>query len=883
MFFQPKSVNSDNSKHYKTTMSKLENEIKTRSYHSETNSQSLIGVTYADEFVLLQNNPVTKLFIGAINSPIHKDLSNLLEGYGHTFICDLVGFQSKDLVNPTDSQALCLLTTPLRLAIHCGKMSAVKFILTSLNYDLTSDSSILAMATELSREEESTVDYKECSRSFSDAGLESVRTNKNEGVPGLSILLELLKCKNINPNGVGGTHTQSPIYYAINNKNTNTINILLDLDIDFAQKLPVGISLLEFCIFNKYPNTFIKKILSHKNFSLSKSDIDSVCKFGSVKILNDVMSTGKITKIPEFDYGKLFENLLSRYDVGTETLELTKQAIGVERFNSHLKTILISAIKSFNLTTVEYVLTNIKGDTLGLDDNLGRNALLSVLTTSNGQAIMPTYGLGHTTSSPDEITKMIMHYINDNLSSVDKIHIINQQTLSQKSPIMLIVEKGDLQLLKFFHQMFRSVIEIGAADAFKMVLDTIKSSNLEMFELLLDYVPVTHVDSCSMSICMHALRLGRIEFARKIISNPKFDVTQTDALGRNILSYMLEHKYGKTEADFILNPVSTQPSRKAIPEDTDDWFSTQPQMSNQLSGQNYMSIPNVQSMPKYSMSSYGASLGALATTGTSKNSTHDIRGDVHNPKTIVSPWMNSTIEPDTNIRSLGVDEGLSMMSSSICGISGGSDSTSMYASFDATRFRPVDLPSFRESTNIMTLIQDVLAKGVEPNMFDACEHTPLIYTIDNLDYETFSLLLKTPSFDPNFKLSDGRTYCMYIIDKMTKNYNNQHMIYFLDLLKHPKLDINAVDYVHNTLLMYVCQFNRINLLPHLLKIASINLEAKNYKRETALMIVLKSTPPINWNKVKSLVTSGADYEFYKLRSSTFSPEDFFIFENIIRS
>jgi hypothetical protein len=35
-----------------------------------------------------------------------------------------------------------------------------------------------------------------------------------------------------------------------------------------------------------------------------------------------------------------------------------------------------------------------------------------------------------------------------------------------------------------------------------------------------------------------------------------------------------------------------------------------------------------------------------------KNASHDIRGAVMVPKFAVSPWMNSTIEPDTNIKPL---------------------------------------------------------------------------------------------------------------------------------------------------------------------------------------------------------------------------------------
>ena len=45
-------------------------------------------------------------------------------------------------------------------------------------------------------------------------------------------------------------------------------------------------------------------------------------------------------------------------------------------------------------------------------------------------------------------------------------------------------------------------------------------------------------------------------------------------------------------------------------------------------------------------------MGANTISGSLRNGTHDIRGDIVNPKIPVSPWGNSTIEPDTNIKGI---------------------------------------------------------------------------------------------------------------------------------------------------------------------------------------------------------------------------------------
>lgn len=47
-------------------------------------------------------------------------------------------------------------------------------------------------------------------------------------------------------------------------------------------------------------------------------------------------------------------------------------------------------------------------------------------------------------------------------------------------------------------------------------------------------------------------------------------------------------------------------------------------------------------------------LGINTVSTTLKNPSHDIRGTVPNPKYVVSPWANSSWEPDTNLNSQGL-------------------------------------------------------------------------------------------------------------------------------------------------------------------------------------------------------------------------------------
>lgn len=79
---------------------------------------------------------------------------------------------------------------------------------------------------------------------------------------------------------------------------------------------------------------------------------------------------------------------------------------------------------------------------------------------------------------------------------------------------------------------------------------------------------------------------------------------------------------------------------KMLPQEIEeDWFDIGPlQNTKQIKG-THLIHPKVH----MGVNTIGSSL---------KNATHDIRGDIPNPKIKVSPFLNSTIEPDNNIKGL---------------------------------------------------------------------------------------------------------------------------------------------------------------------------------------------------------------------------------------
>lgn len=71
----------------------------------------------------------------------------------------------------------------------------------------------------------------------------------------------------------------------------------------------------------------------------------------------------------------------------------------------------------------------------------------------------------------------------------------------------------------------------------------------------------------------------------------------------------------------------------------EDWFDVEPLLTTKKIKGTHLIHPKVH----MGVNTVGSSL---------RNATHDIRGDIPNPKINVSPWMQSTIEPDTNIKGI---------------------------------------------------------------------------------------------------------------------------------------------------------------------------------------------------------------------------------------
>jgi len=93
-------------------------------------------------------------------------------------------------------------------------------------------------------------------------------------------------------------------------------------------------------------------------------------------------------------------------------------------------------------------------------------------------------------------------------------------------------------------------------------------------------------------------------------------------------------KIDKFKASEIFNSQNYLPNEKSV---NPDWFDV---------------VPDAISVKNRHLINVSKPMG-INTIGTSlRNPSYDIRGSPPNPKFVISPWLQSTIEPDNNFKSL---------------------------------------------------------------------------------------------------------------------------------------------------------------------------------------------------------------------------------------
>lgn len=84
----------------------------------------------------------------------------------------------------------------------------------------------------------------------------------------------------------------------------------------------------------------------------------------------------------------------------------------------------------------------------------------------------------------------------------------------------------------------------------------------------------------------------------------------------------------------------------------EDLFNVDKYLPQEVNDQWWDMLPEPISVKNRHLINVTKPIGVNTIGNSLRNATWDLRGDVPNPKYAISPWLNSTIEPDTNIKPL---------------------------------------------------------------------------------------------------------------------------------------------------------------------------------------------------------------------------------------
>jgi len=402
----------------------------------------------------------------------------------------------------------------------------------------------------------------------------------------------------------------------------------------------------------------------------------------------------------------------------------------------------------------------------------------------------------------------------DNIKSDDKCErIINQQNKIKETPILMASKKNDVALFNLICEI--DCVNVNCTDVlgYSPLHHAIKTDSYDIFELLVNHknIDVNMQDLEGMSPLFHAIDTYNDKITYTLLNNKNINVNVTNNNGQNIFNYILQKKYDKPtneKSDIVTGSVGMIGFESS--EDLAQYplcFSQRPIIANDN---------NKNFSMNYSPLTFGDKV---------------------------------TIDSDKQTK----------------------------------------------------LINSVIEKGVDLNNFDINDLSGLMYVINNSDRETFNLLLNSENLNINAQNSTGQTYLMYLFEKinvdahndfdqkgslkssksdnfmyeavnMTSNSfskpnrcfpkssttnSNIYLTFFMQLLSHPKLDINLPNYLDNTILSLVSATSNTNLLTKIIKHKDINVNMTNYKGMSAFTA---ATLNHLWNNVKILLVNGADNE-----------------------
>ena len=620
------------------------------------------------------------------------------------------------------------------------------------------------------------------------------------------IINELLKCSNIDVNKIGGYQKETPLYYVIlHDNNMNIIKLLLTADkINVNSKTNTGQSLLHYAITNRRDNAAMM-LLDNKSIVFGKEDLDCIFGGSSKTIINYLLNVKKF-KVPNDEY---FIQLIKRNDI---PIELCKCYNNINFQDIHGKTALMYATEMNYIDKVEFLLTNPNID-LSVVDNSNMNSLLFATTNKNYVCV-----------------KSLLEH-----EKINK-EIVNQKNESWETSLIIAIKNNDNATFKSLYKS--QLCDLNIVDTYhnSALYYCIDNNNTEMFNCLCNdiNVDVNSRDLTGNTPIYRAIDKSAYDMIYKLFASNRLDFAIVNNYNQNVLAYILDKKYNGRSID-----------------DT--------KLSSPDCGA-YASYPNCYNLTvenKYSALVNERMSDSMMTRG---NLISSLMGNKIDSSDMDDKLIKFLIKKQVELNDFDVyDKSIftqvidhqdklifnALLRSEKLDINAQNNQGETYLIY---LFKKIDGSETSSQTNYNPInkVSDWHMSSIQPEINFSQEMTGSYFKPTESELSK-SIIKPRPMSIPKF----NKTPTITKLDSKQTTY----LTFFMQLLEHPNVNINATDYTNSTLLSYVVGYNNMNLLSKVLKHKDIDVNVQDNDGVTPF---IKTISRNLWNNAKLLLSCGCN-------------------------
>lgn len=613
---------------------------------------------------------------------------------------------------------------------------------------------------------------------------------------GVASIPELLKCQDIDVNYKGGSQNEIPLYYLLNDiRNKQYAQLLLDTaSIDLSTPLNNGKTLIYNMIANNKTDVSLELLLNYVSLKLSKTELDFIFSAGSSNTVNWVLTHNIQPSEQQF-----FE-LIKRHDISIATLGLVNN-INVNYQDVYGKTALMYSIETNASLKIEFLL-GLPNIDLSIIDNYYMTSLLYAVTKGDNYCIKL-------------LVEHLMKLETDVCNS-----IINQSNNNKETALMLAAKKNNTIGFKNIYDTKCANINCSDIMGLSLLHHSIKLDNMCIFDILIndENLSVNIQDHEGNTPLMHAVKNSNNHCIFELLLSPHLDINIVNNKGMNILGFVINQKYYGGDESKVNKSYCTSGDYASFPQCFESGVIS---LDNQMSSTRYSSLSANQTTfnPNGLNNTVSVKYKELVSTLLSKKNIElDVR-DINNKTPIINVINNSDIELFNIL-------------------------------MESENFNP------NIETNCMSLLMYVFELFNKNDQISKTRSAPsnfVGYTPTNSNWDIISEpdTLKGKDLRGPIKLDSLPS----LSSDSNPKIDTTLLMFFTQLLNHKAININAKDYLDNTILHLISKTsNNIHLLKKILMCKDIDINSQNYLGKTPMMI---TTELGLWENLKLLISHSA--------------------------